>query len=199
MSSLFGMLVEQLTDDRRVSRLSGQLGTDQASTKNALGAALPVLLGALARNSGDTNGARALDRALDRHDGGILDDLDGFLDQPDVDDGNGILRHVLGDRRGNVEAGVSKASGLDPSLVGKLLPVLAPVVIGALGRQKRQQNLDAVGLAGMLESEQRQLEQNNPAMGMLQGLLDRDRDGSVADDVMGQIGKGLLGGLFGGR
>lgn len=197
MSSLIEMITQQLTDDRRVSQLSGQLGADQATTKNALGTALPMLMGALARNSGDQNGAAALDRALDKHDGGILDNLDGFLEAPDVNDGNGILRHMLGNKRGNVETGVSKASGLDPSLVAKLLPMLAPVVLGALGKQKRQQNLNAEGLASMLGSERQQIEQSNPAMGMLQGLLDQDGDGNVADDILGKVGKGLLGGLFG--
>ena len=199
MSSLMEMITQQLTDDRRVDQLSGQLGADQASTRNALGAALPLLMGALARNTGDQNGAKALDRALEKHDGGILDNLDGFLQAPDVEDGNGILRHMLGNKRSNVETGVSKASGLDPSMVAKLLPMLAPVVLGALGRQKRQANLNAEGLAGMLGTERQQLEQAHPAMGMLQGLLDQDGDGKISDDILGKVGKGLLGGLFGGR
>ena len=198
MSSLIEMLTQQLTNDQRVGRVSNQLGSDQAATRNAVGAALPILMGALARNSAEKNGAAALDRALDKHDGGILDNLDGFLDAPDTNDGEGILRHVLGGKRGTVEAGVSKASGLDPSIVGKLLPMLAPVVLGALGRQKREANLNADGLASMLGAERQQMEQANPAMGMLQGLLDQDGDGSIADDILGKVGKGLLGGLFGG-
>jgi len=83
--------------------------------------------------------------------------------------------------------------------VTKLLPMLAPVVLGALGRQKRQANLNAEGLASMLGSERQQREQASPSMGMLQGLLDQDGDGSIADDILGKVGKGLLGGLFGGR
>jgi len=197
MPSLIEMITQQLTDDRRVNQLSGQLGADQASTRNALGTALPLLMGALARNSGDQNGAEALDRALEKHDGGILDNLDGFLEKPDVDDGNGILRHMLGNKRSNVETGVSRASGLDPSMVAKLLPMLAPVVLGALGRQKRQGNLNAEGLATMLGTERQQMEQASPAIGMLQGLLDQDGDGNIADDILGKVGKGLLGGLFG--
>ena len=76
--------------------------------------------------------------------------------------------------------------------------MLAPMVMGALGRQKRQQGLDAGSLAGVLGAERQQMEQSNPAMGMLGSLLDRDDDGSVVDDIA-KMGKGLLGGLFGGR
>jgi hypothetical protein len=192
------MLAQQLGSDQRLSKLGGRLGADAGATKTAVGAALPVLLGALARNSAQPQGADGLDRALGKHDGSVLDDLDGFLDRPDVDDGDGILGHVLGPKRNAVEAGVGRASGLDPSMVAKLLPILAPVVMGALGRQKRQQGLDAGGLAGLLGTEQQRMERSNPAMGMLGSLLDQDDDGNVMDDIA-NMGKGLLGGLFGGR
>ncbi len=198
MSSLLDMLAQQLGSDQRLSKLGGRLGADAGATKTAVGAALPVLLGALARNSAQPQGADGLDRALGKHDGSVLDDLDGFLDRPDVDDGDGILGHVLGPKRNAVEAGVGRASGLDPSMVAKLLPILAPVVMGALGRQKRQQGLDAGGLAGLLGTEQQRMERSNPAMGMLGSLLDQDDDGNVMDDIA-NMGKGLLGGLFGGR
>ncbi len=195
MSSLLEMLTQQLGSDQRVGKLSGQIGADQAAAKNAVGAALPVLLGALARNSSQSQGADALDRALSKHDGGVLDNLDGFLEKPDVTDGNGILGHLLGAKRNAVESGIGKASGLDASMVTKLLPMLAPVVMGALGRQKRQQNLNAGNLASLLGAEQQTMERSNPAMGMLGKMLDRDGDGSIADDIAG-MGKGLLGGLF---
>jgi hypothetical protein len=195
MPSLIEMLTQQLGDQQNLGQLSRHLGTDETATQNALGAALPVLLGALARNSADRPGAESLDRALNKHDGSVLDNLGGFLESPDVKDGDGILRHVLGDRRQTVETGVSKASGLDMSMVGKLLPLLAPIVMGALGRQKRESGLDSAGLSELLGSERRQIEQRSPAAGMLGRLLDQDGDGSVADDVA-KLGTGLLGSLF---
>jgi hypothetical protein len=76
-------------------------------------------------------------------------------------------------------------------MVAKLLPVLAPIVMGALGRQKRQQNLDVGGLAGMLGAERQQIEASSPAAGLLGQLLDQDGDGSVADDVA-KLGGGFL-------
>ncbi|MFC1660661.1 DUF937 domain-containing protein [Gemmatimonadota bacterium] len=195
MSSLVEMLTAQLGSGQALGQLSRQLGADEGSTQNALGAALPVLLGALARNTAQSNGAQSLDQALGKHDGGILDNLTGFLGAPDVDDGNGILRHMLGDRRSSVESGVSKASGLDPSMIAKLLPLLAPIVMGALGRQKREKKLDPTGLSKMLGAERQQIEAANPAAGMLGQLLDQDGDGSVADDIA-KLGGGFLGSLF---
>ena len=195
MSSLIEMLTQQLGNQQNLGQLSRQLGTDQTATQNAIGAALPVLLSALARNSAERSGAESLERALNKHDGSVLDNLGGFLESPDVDDGEGILRHVLGDRRQSVETGVGKAAGLDMSMVAKLLPMLAPIVLGALGRQKREAGLNSTGLSELLGQERRQMEQASPAAGMLGKLLDQDGDGSVADDIA-KMGTGLLGSLF---
>ena len=120
-------------------------------------------------------------------------------------DGGGILGHILGGKRGAVEQGVGRASGLDAAKVGKLMMVLAPIVMAALAKRKQQANLDAGGLARELEQEQHQMERNTPGMrqGGLMDLLDRDGDGSIANDI-GSIGaalggSGILGGLLGGR
>jgi hypothetical protein len=86
---------------------------------------------------------------------------------------------------------VAKASGLDPAKAGALLTMLAPVLMGALGKAQRSGGLDAGGLASMLGEEKQRM---SPAAGGLLALLDRDGDGSVVDDVLGMAGK-----LFGKR
>jgi hypothetical protein len=160
----------------------------------AISAALPLLLGALARNASTPDGARQLHDALARdHDGSRLDRL------PDPDatrpEGDAILRHVLGDRRGLAEQGIAKASGLDLAKVGPLLAMLAPVVMGALGKTRNERGLDPQDLSVLLGSERDAIGAASPGMmGALSQLLDRDRDGSVVDDL-----GGMLGGLFGRR
>jgi hypothetical protein len=190
------MLTQQLASGDNLGKLSGQLGADSGATSQAVGAALPMLLGALASNTNKSGGADSLNRALDKHDGSVMDNLGSFLDAPDTKDGDGILGHVLGGKRQAMESGVSGASGLDASMVSKLLPMLAPVVMGALGQQRRKQSLDAAGVAGLLGNERQEMEKANPAFGMIGKLLDQDGDGSMVDDVAGMVGKGLLGGLF---
>jgi hypothetical protein len=197
--SLLEMLQNQLTGEP-ASQIGRQLGTDQSGAQKAIGAALPALMAALAGNSRREQGASSLANALDRdHDGGILDDLQGFLSRGDEKPGEGILKHALGGRRQAVEAAVSKDTGLDTSAIAKLLPMLAPLVMGALGREKRQKGLDVSGLAGMLSGEgQRAKEMAPGALGMLGGLLDDEGDGLDAGDIA-DAGKGLLGKLLGGR
>ena len=187
--SLLDMLQQRLGGDA-VNQISRQLGTDPASTRTAIAAALPMLVGALARNAQDPGKAGALANALGRHDGSVLDDVAGYLGRGDTGDGDGILGHVLGGKKETVQTGLGRAAGLDPAKAGMLLSMLAPLVMGALGKAQREKGLDTGGLAGMLGSEQQRATDAAPGvMGMLTSFLDRDHDGSVLDDIGGMLGK----------
>ncbi|NKB89134.1 MAG: DUF937 domain-containing protein [Acidobacteria bacterium] len=196
MQDLIGGLLGAMGGDE-VKKLSSVLGADSQTTEKAMSAAMPALLGALSRNAASSGGASALAGALDRdHDGSILDDIGGLLAGGDTGAGASILGHVLGDREPAVAANVARNSGMDLSSVQKLLPMLAPLVLGALGKQKRQSGLDASGLASQLFGAQEQVEREAP--GMLGALLDADGDGDSTDDIL-KLGAGLLGGMFGKR
>jgi hypothetical protein len=82
---------------------------------------------------------------------------------------------------------------LTTATVAKLLPLLAPLVMGALAREKRRSGLDVGRLAGMLAGERRQARQMAPEG--LVGLLDDEGDGLDAGDVA-DAGSKLRGGLF---
>ena len=180
-----------------MSQLGKSIGADTEMTGHAVGAALPLLVAALGRNAGSQDGAASLHRALERdHDGSILDDVGGFFRRGDTSPGAGILKHALGGRTSTVTSGLSQATGLDASAIAKLLPMLAPLVMGALGKQHRAGGGGAGALAGLLASEEDRATQAAPALKGLGGLLDQDGDGKVGDDIA-RIGKGLLGGLFG--
>jgi hypothetical protein len=198
MASLLETLTQQLGGNA-MQEITRQLGTDEGTARNATGAALSTLLGALSRNASQPSGAESLHRALAKdHDGSVLDNLQGFLGNAQAGPGEGILRHVLGSRRGRVERGLSQASGMDAGSVGKLLTMLAPVVLGALGKQQRQDHMDTGALAGLLGGERQEMERRQPqAAGMLGGLLDTDGDGDVDLSDMAKHGAGLLGKLFG--
>ncbi len=187
--SLLDMLQQRLGGEA-VNQISNKLGTDPASTRTAIAAALPMLVGALARNAQDPGKAGALAHALGRHDGSVLDDVAGYLGRGDTGDGDGILGHVLGGKKETVQTGLGQAAGLDPAKAGTLLAMLAPLVMGALGKAQREKGLDTGGLAGMLGSEQQRAADAAPGvMGMLTSFLDRDHDGSVMDDIGGMLGK----------
>ncbi len=190
---------------------SKQLGQDKAKTKTAMSAALPLLLGAMKNNAKTPEGATGLLNALgnEKHGGGILDKLGDVLggnsiDEEVLQDGSGILRHVFQGKEQNVANAVSKSSGLDAGSAMNTLKVAAPVLMGLLGKETRQQHVadqNGIGnlLSGLLGGESQQQES------LVTRLLDADNDGSVIDDVAGMLlgggkkrGRGsLLGSLLG--
>jgi hypothetical protein len=228
-------------DDRTIDGLARQLGAGRRETETAIGAALPTLLGALARNANrSADGAGSLAAALDRdHDPSLLEQLGGALGGGDPSsglgsalgsllggsgglgdllgsvlggggstgsggsagrkalDGAGILRHVFGDRRSSVEKGLGRTSGLGRDQIVQLLLFLAPLVMSALAKRKRDRDLDAGGLASDLADERREIEKRAPGLGRggLGSILDRDGDGEVADDLAG-IGADLAKAFF---
>ncbi len=190
MATIVETLMQHLSGDT-LRGMSQQLGTDDATTSNAVTAALPVLVGALAKNASSQNGAASLSNALQDHDGSILGNLAGSLGGLQGM-GGGILKHVLGGSSNAVAAGVGQASGLNTSQAGSLMAMLAPIVMGALGQAQRSQGLDAGGLAAMLGAERTQIQQQSGgALGGLMGMLDANHDGSVVDDLSGMVGKML--------
>jgi hypothetical protein len=164
------------------------------------------------KNTANTpDGAPGLFGALEnnKHSGGILDNLGDVLGGSNIDDdvmqdGEGILRHVFHGKEQNIASAVSKSSGVDTGSAMNILKVAAPVLMGLLGKESRQQHVaDQNGvenLLGGLLGGQGQQEEN-----LVTQLLDADNDGSVIDDVAGMLlgggkkgGKGgLLGGLLG--
>ncbi len=180
-------LLGQQQGNQAVEQISQSLGANPTATNSAIQLALPMILGALAKNAQQPEGAEALSNTLQKnHDGGILDNLGGFLgaNQQTNDDGLGILGHIFGNKQGAVAHQVSQASGLDIGQVAQLLIMLAPIVMGFLGKKKQEQNLDAGGLSNMLGEQQQTMQSSgNPMMDMVSGFFDKDGDGSSMDDL----------------
>lgn len=191
--NLSGLLNDTVLNQDTVGQISQQLGEDPSTTQNAIQAALPMLLGGLANNAADEQGAASLQGALQQHDGSILDNLGGYLNNYSAGPGAGILGHIFGGAQPVAEERVSQASGMDMSKVGPLLMMLAPIVLGAIGRSQQQSGGGFGNLAGILGGATRQTAQQSPLMGVLGSVLDRNHDGSSMDDIAGMIG-GLLGG-----
>jgi hypothetical protein len=173
-----------------IRQMSQNLGTDPQTTGNAVQAALPMLLGAMAHGSSTEEGASSLLGALDRdHDGSILNDLAGFLGGGDTSSGQGILSHVLGGNTDTVATGVSQASGLSVGNSGRLLAMLAPILMGALGSVHRTQGgLDQGSLPGLLGNASQEVGGSSGIVGMMGRLLDQNQDGSAVDDLMRMAG-----------
>lgn len=209
MSTLLDDLSSELQGDT-LSKMSRQLGADDTSTAQAISMALPMLIGGLAREAEKPTGAQSLNRALEEdHDGSLLDNLSalfgaGTIGAADVAvpralNGAGILEHVLGGKREPVEQGIGRATGLNSQQVGRLLMMLAPLVMAYLGRRKRQLGANANDIGSELQAERQEVERRAPYLGALLGQIfgstAEDRPG-IADDLA-RMAPNILGKMFG--
>lgn len=190
-------LLQGAMGQQMVSGVVNQLGIKNEQAQMAISAAVPLLITALSKNanSGDSqNIANALERD---HDGSILNNLSGFLSGGNFSDGARILSHVLGGKQSQVENAIGKSSGLNAAQISQILAMVAPIVMGYLGKEKKQNGLDASGLSSLLGGLVGGTAQTNQReMSTIERLLDQDGDGSAMDDVM-DLGSKLLGGFFG--
>lgn len=210
--SLLSGLAQQFSGET-VGQLAGLVGADQESTGRAVAAALPLLLGTVAGQAENPDNANALFGVLNNdHDGSILDSLGsllggGYASRAMGSDGARILGHVFGNNRGAVEQSVARSSGVDQGLIAKLLPMLAPIVMGYIGRKLRGDGLDAGGLGSILGGERTQMRQQDSGLGSILDAITggggSDQGGGGLMDIAGDIlsgpaGKSILGQILGG-
>jgi hypothetical protein len=178
-------MISQRIAGAAASQLASRLGVSESTAQSAVQVAVPLIVAALARNAAQPQGAQDLHDAVSRdHDGSILENLMGYLNNPEAANGGGILGHVLGSQRPSVESNLSQATGLDQGSAGNLLETVAPLVMGAVGREQQQNGLDANGLSQFLGEQQQQTQATNPdLMQSLSSMLDSNRDGNVVDDL----------------
>lgn len=191
-NSIVDSLMRQLQGGG-IQELSRSVGVREDQVGSVVQGALPALMGALGRNARSPSGAESLFGALtSRHTGGILQDVTGALaDGRSADPG--ILKHAFGGKQASIEHALSDRTGVDAASVGKILAMVAPLVLGALGKARQERDLDVSGMATMVQEERRAAERATPTgLEMLGGLLDADGDGDVMDDV-GKLGSSILG------
>lgn len=182
-----------------MERLSQQLGTDVTQTSQAVGAALPLLLGALGRNTTQSQGAQELlgalrrDHAAPADPAGLLGSLLGGGGGAQSN-GAAILGHIFGSaQQQRVETGLGQATGIG-NQAGDLLKLLAPIVMSFLAQRVQTGGMDAGALGRTLEGERVQAEQRGGLSGGLLGsLLDQDGDGQVGLGDLVKIGGALFG------
>jgi hypothetical protein len=189
MDPLLQSIAGQL-DSNSIAQMSSAIGIKDESTQAAIGLALPVLLGALSRNTSTDEGAESLTNALGRdHDGTILQDVSGNITRQEVmDEGSAIIGHVLGQQEKGVENSIGRSTGIDPQNVAMLMSMLAPVVLGVMGKQKQEHNMNASDVSSMLQQNRETAKSNAPE---LSSLLDMDGDGDISDDMV-NLGANLL-------
>lgn len=170
--------------------LSKTLGVKKGILKQIIPQIAPLILGGLKKQKDNHGGDARIDHILNKYGSSdVLNDLSGLFKSKAGDSNpDPGLGGLLGNSGLQASNALAKKFNIDSGTIMKLIPMLAPVVLGALTK-KRDSGAGSGGIGA---------------------LLDQDGDGSILDDVAGLLlgggGSrrksgglgGALGGLLGG-
>ncbi len=153
MASIIESLTSMVTP-QVIGSIGKTFGVDTSKVQTAIGAAGPLLLGGLARSASTGTGAEALLKMLPADGDGIFGSLGnigsmlgGFMN---AGSSTGMLSSVLGRGSNAIGSSLSKATGFN---VMPLLGMLAPALMGIVGKMSKGSTLDGAGLASLLTKE----------------------------------------------
>jgi len=199
------MDIDEILKQVPIGDIAQKLGVSEDVARQAVQEGGAALLGGLAKNAETPEGSAAIEAALAKHDG-----FSGAASLDDVDeaDGQKIVSHVFGGNADQVAQTLTndqKTAGID---FGKLLPILAPIVMGLIANGQKGSSTGGGGglgdiLGGLLGGGQQQ-QQGQAAgggglgdiLGGLGGLLGGGGNSGSGGGI--DIG-GLIGGLLGGK
>jgi hypothetical protein len=177
-----------------------ELGVSEAQAASGAAALAPAILGGFKKQAkSQPSGLEGLGGLLGKlGGGGLLDDV--LSPQPtNVSRGNEVLGQIFGSKEVSraVAQDAATKSGLDPSLLKKMLPMLAMLVTGYMAKQRAtgttgQPAPTGGGLGGMLGGLLGGKGAGTDASGPgLASMIDLDGDGNPLDDILQMAGKAL--------
>ncbi len=185
-----------------IGAIAQQLGVNEQMAEMGAAALLPSILGGFKKTAqAQPSGLEGLGGLLGQLGGGGLFDSVVAPEPTPVDQGNDILGTIFGskDVSRSVAGQAATQTGIDPSLLKKMLPILAMLVAGYMAKQSggagsdgaEQGGAAAGGLGGLLGGLLGGGNQSagSGGLGGLGSLLDMDGDGNPLDDIIGMAGK----------
>ena len=216
-------LITGNTGNQVAAEAGNKFGIGKNQIIALLAVAAPLVISYLQKKTQDNpDEADKLNAALDKdHDGSILDNPEQAAERQG--EGNSILGHVFGGDQSQVENQLSEKTGISMDKIRPILAMLAPVIMGFIGKEKQSNGVTSGGglgdlLGGILgnANQQAQGQSTNPINDILGGILGGGSSsadsgnplGNILNSVLGGGNKqssgggmlsGLLGNIFGGK
>jgi|SRR5690606_34253158 len=178
--------------------IARQLGIDAGAAQAGAGALMPAIAGGFKKQAqAGSGGLGDLAGMLGGLGGGaLLDEVTASGPTPS-EPGNRILGQIFGskDVSRTVASQAAQTSGVDPSILKKMLPLLAMAAAGYMTRQGGgAQQVEGGGLGGLVGQVLGGLGSGQggasaAGIGGLASMLDLDGDGNPLDDILGMAGK----------
>ena len=173
-----------------VQDIANKLGADQGEVANAIQTLVPALVGGVAENvqaqeidSTELESAVAQKGASGLLEGGVS------VDQVDENEGDRIVANIFGGNNSDAVASALAGTGVagGGSLIKKLLPILAPIVLAYIGKQFSQRSAAGAGA-------QAQAAPSGGGLGDVLGSILGGAGGGGGSNPLGSILGSVLGG-----
>ncbi|RKQ69276.1 uncharacterized protein DUF937 [Litorimonas taeanensis] len=200
-------------------QMGQQFGLDAQQSQSAIAALLPAISSGLKQNASTPQGLAGLLGALQKGSHSqYMDNPEQLAAPAAVAEGNGILGHLFGSKDVSraVAGRAAEQSGVSPDILKKMLPMVAMMAMGSLGKQTNEQQgggmqamlgqmamqqlmgggAKAGGIGGMLggllgggarKAQAQQQQAHQQGLGFLGKMLDADGDGNTMDDLLGMV------------
>jgi sporulation protein YlmC with PRC-barrel domain len=168
-----------------IGKMASVSGLDRGTTQSAVGACVPAILSSLADLAAKPGGARQLGEVIAEQPSGMLSNLAQTLGTGTLsaEKGSGMLSSLLGGGvLSTLVSTLSRFVGIGEGSTRTLMGLLAPVVLGVLGREQRAAGLETGGLARLLMGQKDQISAAMP-VGLSDLLSSRVRMEGSADTV----------------
>jgi hypothetical protein len=153
--NLVSLVMQFLTPDM-IGRIAGALGLDRGATQTALGGAVPALLAGLSNVVAQPGGAQKLADAV-KQQTGTLDTLSSMIGGSGqarlLETGSRLLSSLLGGQQTTLAEVIGKFAGLRSDASGSLLGMLAPAVLGIIGKQLGGSGIAASNVASLIAAQ----------------------------------------------
>ncbi|HSL86355.1 MAG TPA: DUF937 domain-containing protein [Bacteroidales bacterium] len=179
-----------LKDEKIMKEMGNRINARPEEVKRATTLGVPTLVEAIDRNAREEGKRESLAKALEDHNRDDVENLEGFVNRVDINEGDRMLDHILGERKVNVENNIANNAGLGIGQVSGLMSMLAPILIGMLGNKKREENVPSGNISDLTGSLGNVLGGGAGGGGIMdvaKKMLDKDNDGSIMDDILGKF------------
>ena len=156
-------LMKQVATGDNLSLISKTVGGDEKGVQSALGMGLPMIMGSMAQTAQNPAGADMITSMMGQMGGSNpLDNLGGFLGSSAASGGSGMASSLLGSQMAPIQNAIAQKTGLPPAVVGKVLAVATPIVLGYITKSMSGKQVDQKGLTNLLGEQSKMAMQSSP-------------------------------------
>ncbi len=139
----FEGVIKQYISQVVAQKIAQKLGLSQQAVQSALDQAITALVGAMRGNAGNApQMTQPLYEAITAdHDGSIFEHIEELVAHPQESKGAKIIEHIMGTRTDQIESELAQKEGIDKGSVKNIFEIVAPLAMGALGKEQKEKNI----------------------------------------------------------